>query len=671
TTLDYDIDYLQGRILLSQPLPTTADDDLLVASAAISGHPTYLVVRYEFSPGFEDPDVLSFGGRIHYWFDDHVKLGVTTGREERDEVESTLTGADLTLRFSAATWLRLETGRTQGPGMTAATSLDGGYDFNAPGFLGDADTDAAAHRVDTSIGFEDLFSKGGGRLTGYYQTLEAGYTAPGQATDRDLTQYGAATDLPLTERLTVRAKADKSEQAQGLETEAGELNADFRVGSRWTVSTGARHDRRTDYSAQVPSTQEQGERTDVVARLLYDTNSRWKVYGFGQQTVQSSGNREENDRVGLGGSWRITDRFAIDAEASDGDQGPGYRLGTELLYSDRTTLYTNYTLENERSDNGLRAMKGSLVSGGRTRYADSAIVYLEERYTHGDVPSGLMHATGVELAPVDRLNLGANLDFGTLKDPQTAAKLERTAVGASIGYGFERLTLAGAVEYRVDNSEQSDTSFTERTTWLFKNSMKCQLSPDWRLIGKLNHAISDSSLGEYHNGDYTEAVVGWAFRPVRHDRFNALLKYTYFYNLPAADQIVGSTAPAIQRSHIGALDVLYDLTARWTLGAKYAYRHGQVALGRENPEFFDSNAHLYIARADWHFVHRWDALIEARLLDLPDAQDRRSGALVGLYRHIGEHIKLGAGYNFTDFSDDLTQLDFQHQGFFVNLVGKL
>jgi hypothetical protein len=39
--LDYDIDYLQGRILLAQPLPATADDGMLVSSGSISGHPVF------------------------------------------------------------------------------------------------------------------------------------------------------------------------------------------------------------------------------------------------------------------------------------------------------------------------------------------------------------------------------------------------------------------------------------------------------------------------------------------------------------------------------------------------------------------------------------------------------------------------------------------------------
>ncbi|HEY5569591.1 MAG TPA: OmpA family protein, partial [Gammaproteobacteria bacterium] len=61
--IDYDIDYLQGRILLTEPLTSTAEDDLLVRSAALTGDEAYLVVRYEYTPGFEELDALSVGGQ--------------------------------------------------------------------------------------------------------------------------------------------------------------------------------------------------------------------------------------------------------------------------------------------------------------------------------------------------------------------------------------------------------------------------------------------------------------------------------------------------------------------------------------------------------------------------------------------------------------------------------
>jgi hypothetical protein len=51
-----------------------------------------------------------------------------------------------------------------------------------------------------------------------------------------------------------------------------------------------------------------------------------------------------------------------------------------------------------------------------------------------------------------------------------------------------------------------------------------------------------------------------------------------------------------------------------------------------------------------------------------EADDSRSGMLAALYRHLGAHVKLGAGYNFTDFSDDLTDLSFRSRGPFVNIL---
>jgi len=671
--LDYDIDYLQGRILLAQPLSATADDGLLVSSDSISGHPVFLVVRYEFTPGFNDPNTLATGGRVHYWFNDHIKLGVTASQDEEEDVENNLGGADLTFRMSSATWLKLETGLTKGPGTTTTSSIDGGYNFGSSDAVNDTETEASAYRLDASLGFKDFFENGRGRMTFYLQDLEAGYSAPGLITASDLTQYGTTADLPLTDRLSARLKMDKKDQQEGLETETGELNLDYRIGEHWTLGSGVRYDNRKDNSAEVPVTQEEGDRTDAAIRLLYDSHAQWTTYGFVQETIQSSGNREDNGRIGTGGSLRLTDRFKIDGEVSGGDLGTGGKLGTEYLYSDKTTLYSNYTLENERTDNGLLARRGKMASGFRTRYSDSASAYLEERYTHGDVPSGLMHSTGVKLVAFDRINLGANLDLGTLKDPYTAAELERTALGVSAGYGFDELKIASALEYRIDNIEDPYTaSFSKRTSWLLKNSLKYKLSEDWRLIGKFNYAVSESSKGDYYNGDYTEAVLGYAYRPVQNDRLNALLKYTYFYNLPSTDQLTGSNTASdyIQRSHIGSIDVMYDLTPSWTVGGKVAYRFAQVAQDRENPEYFDSRAQLYVVRADWHFVHRWDVLIEGRWLDLPDAQDSRSGVLLGLYRHLGNHIKLGVGYNFSDFTDDLTQLDYKHQGLFINVIGK-
>jgi hypothetical protein len=671
--VDYDIDYLQGRIMLSEPLSSTADDNLLVRSSGLSGDEAYLVARYEFTPGFDDLDATAVGGQGHYWFGDHVRLGLTGNSNEEGAADSKLGAADLTLRMSSDSFIKVQAGRSEGLVSTPLRSNDGGFGFQGPDPLPFTEAEAGAYRADVSVGLGDLFEGSNGRFNLYVQERDAGYSAPGQATLKDTEQYGGAFRMPVTKRLSLAAKGDQRTEEQGLETRAIELDLGYQLTEKWSLSTGVRNDRREDHSPVVPPTQEQGERTDAVVQVKFDPGASWRAYGFVQDTVASSGGREENGRVGAGGSYLPTKRFRIDGEASDGDLGFGARIGTNFLYSERTSLYLNYALENERTDNGLRVRRGNLVSGVKRRLSDTSSVYLEERYQDAGTLTGLTHATGINLVARERWNLGGNAEVGTLRDSQTSAETDRKAAGVRLGYGTETMQFSSAVEYRRDDAEQLDTTHTERTAWLFRNTFRFVLTPDWRVLGKLNHSFSDSSLGEFYDGGYTEAVVGYAYRPVANDRLSALAKFTYFYNVPTTDQVALQNTPAefIQKSHIAALDLAYDLAANWSIGGKYAYRMGQVSLDRVNREFFDNTARLVVLRLDWRFLRGWESLVEGRTLDLPDVGQRRSGGLVGIYRYFGKHLKAGAGYNFTDFSDDLTDLSYDHRGAFVNLVGSL
>ena len=671
--LDYDIDYLQGRVLLAQPLSSTEADDLVVRSDGLSGQEAYLVARYEYTPGFTELDALATGGQGHYWLNDHIKLGLTASSSDEGASDNSLRGADLVLRKSANSWLKVQTGQSEGLVSSSLHSNDGGFGFVSDAAPSFSDASADGYRADLSVGFGDFISGSEGRLTLYTQNLEAGYSAPGLATLTDLEHFGGAFRLPLGERLELTAKADRKVQDLGLETTAQELDVAFQLGDSWSVSTGVRKDLRRDNSPIVPLTQEQGERTDAVVQMEFNSLASWRSYAFAQDTVSKTEDREDNGRFGMGGSYAFGERLRMDMEVSDGDAGAGGRLGTNYLLSDRTNLYLNYALENERADDGLLVRRGNLISGVKRRFSDSGSVYVEERYQDSDLMSGLTHATGVTLTAHERWNIGANMELGTLKDSLTGAETERQAGGIRIAYGLDTVQISSAIEYRFDDTEQLDATSLDRETWLFRNNFKWQMTPDWRLVGKLDHSFSDSSQGQFYDGGYTEAVIGYAYRPVLHDRFNALAKYTFFYNVPTTDQVTpqGEAAQFLQKSHIGSVDLTYDLTENFSIGAKYAYRIGLLSLEREQPQFFENKAQLMIVRVDWRLGEHWEGLAEGRMLDLLDLDEQRTGALVGIYRYLGKHIKAGVGYNFTDFSEDLTDLSFNHQGVFINVIGSM
>src|SRR5262249_46840322 len=152
----------------------------------------------------------------------------------------------------------------------------------------------------------------------------------------------------------------------------------------------------------------------------------------------------------------------------------------------------------------------------------------------------------------DGWSLTGHWELGTLINRETNAETKRRAGGALVGYGIERLQLSSGIEYRFDDSEQLDGSSTDRTTWLFRNTLRYQLTPDVRIVGKFNHSFSDSSEGQFFDGRFTEGVLGAAYRPVNFDRLNLLAKYTYFYNFPTADQVTLKNTPVefVQKSHV-------------------------------------------------------------------------------------------------------------------------
>ena len=673
-SVDYEIDYLQGRIVLAEPLSATAADNLLVRTSGLSGQLAYLVVRYEYTPGFEDIHTWTTGGQAGVWLNNYVRVGVTASSNDDGVDSSSLRGADVTLRKSADSWVKVQTGRSEGLDSLSSYSTDGGFNFasNNPNTF--ANASAEAYRADVSVGLGDFLSGNKGRLTYYTQHLDAGYSAPGFDTLTATDYYGGTLKLPMGDSWSLNAKVDHKAQELGLTTSAEELDVAYKLTKNWSVSTGVRQDDRQDNSPLVAATQQVGQQTNVVAQLGYDSLATWRAYTFVQDTVASNGDREDNGRAGVGGSYRVTNTMQVEAEASEGALGPGGKLGASYLVSNHTTLYLNYSLENEFADTGIFQRQGTLVSGMKERLSDASSVYVEERYQDIDSASGLTHASGVTLTLNERWNLGINGEFGTLVDSQTDAETKRKAGGFHVGYNHEQFQASSGVEYRDDDQQQPDaTTFTNLKTWLFRNNFKYQITPDWRLVGKFDHSMSNDSLGQFYDGGYTDATLGYGYRPVQSDRLDVLAKYTYFYNVPTVGQVTpqDTAAQFIQKSRIASIDASYDLTQQWTVGGKYAYRVGEAALERVNPQFFDNTADLYIVRVDWHFRQEWEGVVEGRALEMPDLNQTRSGALVAVYRHLGKHVKAGVGYNFTDFSEDLTDMSFRSHGIFLNVVGSM
>lgn len=665
---DYQVNYLQGRIILLSPLSSTADDSLLVSSGSLSGHHQFLVATYEYTPGVSEAEDMVYGGRGEYWVTDGVRVGVTGYHQGATGMSQDITGADVLLRYTPGTYLKLEAAHSDGTGSGNTSSLDGGFTFDSVASPGD---EAEAHRVEAAVDFSDLGGSAEGRARIYWQNREAGFSSPGLVTGTDASeQAGIAVEWHAGEETTVSVKADHSDQLT-REFNGGEVDVKSKVADHWTLGLGVRSDSvEVDNATASDTLNDEGDRTDVALRAEYDAdpsgNGDWGLYGYTQGTVQRTGNRNPNNRVGVGGDVRVNERFTLQGEVSGGNGGFGALLGSDYQLDDNSNLYLNYQLSTDRTDTGYRGRQGILTSGARVRFDDHYSVFGEERLQHGDGASGLVHAFGLDVTPDERWTYGISFEAGELSDP-LAGDLDRKAVGLSLGYRREETRYAANLEYRDEEGTSGN-----RQTWLMRNNLNYGLDPDWRFIGKLDFSFSNGSGGDFYDGEFVEAVTGFAYRPIADDRLNALIKYTFLYDLPPSEQLTGSNVLAdyAQRSHVFAVDATYDLEPWVSVGGKYAIRHGEIRYSRDDGPWEKSRAQLGIVRADFHWIKEWDVLVEGRVLDVEAAEDRRAGALLAVYRHFGDHAKVGVGYNFTDFSDDLTDLSYDSHGWFINIIGK-
>lgn len=672
---DYDFDPIQGRITLLKPLASVTANGRVVREGSSAGNIPVLVVRYEYSPLVGNLDGYTLGGRATGWLGEKLRFGVTAQRDTVEEAAQTLLGSDVTLRLTAGTYLRAEVAQTDGPGFGQSNSVDGGLSFTQIANPG-AGNKALAWRTEGAINFAELSGKSGnlGTVSGYYEDYEAGFASSGNLTLSDTTRWGVGANLPIGNAVSVVAKYDELSSGNTGSNRTGtvDLTGQFSAGvGSITTSLGLRYEDQTP--GLLFNSVQDGSRTDAALEIGYAPSRNVQLHAFGQATLDRDQTRQRNNRYGGGVQAQITERLSLASEVSGGNGGFGADVQLNHRLGDGSEAYVGYSLFADRTDTGFdsqniftRSDRGTLTIGARQRFSQSLSVYGENRIGMGGIAPSLTRSFGLQFNPTDKLSFTGSFENGRIDDATTGV-FRRTAASFGVGYSDEGVRIGSAIEMRDENGPLVD-----QTVWLLRNDFSYSVDPSWTALGRVNLARVDQSGNSFSAAEFTEVVAGLAFRPVQNERFNALARLTYFEDLGPVGQITGSgqTQSPKQSSTILNIDANYDLSQKFTLGAKYGYRAGRVSVSRESNVFVSSDAHLVVLRGDYHINKEWDVLVEGRALWVTQADDMRLGALGAIYRHLGNNVKVGVGYSLSDFSDDLTDQSYSSHGPFLNILSK-
>ncbi|PNS07740.1 hypothetical protein [Solilutibacter silvestris] len=657
--VDYEMDNLQGRLILTRPLAQITRESVrtLTRDTPLDGYRQMLLVDYEYVPSGFNGGNATVGLRGKQWFGNHLAVGATYVDENRSGDDYSLKGVDLTLQAGRGTYLKVETTHTQSTVAPIFYSDNGGLSFiqRNPADMSGARS-GTARSVEARANLQELgWTKREWSFGAWWRDVDSGFSISRDDTGLPTKEYGGEFLGYFTDHFSLYGRY--SHAGRGTqELEQAQLTADWQItkNGRLGGELTHRNERDVGYAADA---------TLLALSYRQRLGTSLELYGIGQYTVDDGGLYKPNNLLTLGGKYLFGNRSSVGAEVSGGSRGHGGKLDGEYQLSPDHSVYGAYNYSTDHTErDGLfnTALQSGWTLGQRWRLNNRVNVYNESQYlkSNSTADSGIVHTFGLDFRPVPGWNLGFTLMDGRLDS--TVGRVDRHAYSITGGRTDPRLDWSSKLEYRRDRGAE------QREQWVTTNRLSYRINEDWRLALRANYADTKDDLNPIAGARLAEVNAGFAWRPHDSTRWAAFGKYTYLYDRASLGQV--DTNQYDQRSHVVSLEGIVQLDDHWQLAGKLASRWGDYRMGRGVGQWLDSRADFASLQIRYHLIAHWDGLAEYRVLKVRDG-GALGGWLVGLDRQVSENFKVGVGYNFTTFSGDLTQLDYRYRGWFLNVTG--
>ncbi len=649
---DYDIDDFQGRLILRRPLLSVAAQGgpSIIRDEPLAGNQTFLIVDYEYSPANLEFDDASAGVRAKKWLGDHLGVGATWAHEQRAGADYDIKGTDVTLKRSDQTFIKGEFAQSESSQTSGSfISDDGGLSFS-PFVSNTAQTKGSAFGIEARASLTDFKPASRQLEVGLWtKRQEAGFSTANTDVGVETTDIGLEAVSRPSDRFALYGRANRLHRKNESTEMSLSGQVDFIYSDRITVSGELRNTREENHAANT-----NGESALVAGKVSVDATSNLNVYGLQQITVKHSGTESKNNSATIGARYSASNRLSLTGEVSAGDRGNSALLGTEVNLSDTYSVYTNYTYSFNRD----RVEKNSFVLGQRKTLSSQLKVYSEHQFTDEDNRNGYAHTVGLDQQFTQYTSASLSAQRAAVENDD-GTNTERNTVSAGLAYQKDRTRFNSKLEYRWDEGVGIDTR-----QWVTTNRFEYRKTPSFRWQGKLNASITDDQLGT-DDARFVEAGIGFALRPVKNDRLNMLGRLTYLNDL----QPLSQSSDADQRSLIASIEGLYDVTRRWSTGAKFAHRSSEIRLQRNTGAWIDNDASLISARLRYKAPFGVDATGAYHWLGSSASNGDRHGALFTIGRRVGDNLTFSVGYNFTSFDDNLANDSYDVKGWFINLIG--
>jgi hypothetical protein len=665
--VDYSFEPFSGRIVLTQFLPSV-DEQL---------NPVTLRVTYELDQGGE---AFWVGGADAQWqLNPNLEIGGAAVTDRNALAPYNLASANATLRFGPRTALVAELARSTSTVNTNPTNQNS--------------TAALAQRVGEVSGQAwrvELAHEGDqaqARVFVGRSAPEFNNTAAPLNGGRGEAQ--AKLDFKLTETLKLQAEALASEDRNpgGGKRNAAGAGLAWQATERISVTGGLRSTHETvGTQANGLLTSPFGDTSGLTSSL--GSGSAGGALGYGNQAVDpgtglpvigqgglvpgnsslAAGTRLAAQTARLGAAWRATELLTLGGQVEHEVSGDALRrisLGGDYQLAERTKLYGRWERQSGWvqmagiTEAGQRA--NALVLGVSSSYLRDTQVFSEYRLRDAISGADAQMASGIrqgfDLAEGWRASAG----YEQIKVLSGSAA---PAQAVSLGLDYTANPLwKGSTKLEVRRSgDVANTAQDDRfTTTMWQVMAARKLDRDWTLLAR-NYLLATAYSAK---GDVLQdrAQLGLAWRPVDHNRFNALAKIEHKQERDASNAAVGDLQ---SRAWIASAHGDWHPSRPWWLSGQLAAKWQTDRLEHGVNSAF--RAQLAAARLVYDITERWDiGALAAVQMGQQGARQHAVGAEVGYL--LKTNLWLSAGFNVSGFRGDadLTGYEYTQRGAYLRL----
>lgn len=645
--LDYELDWLQGRLLLKSNIPALAESEDIITDEPASGDKVYLVADYEYNPHSNSGGEAIYGLRFDLLPNNQdITIGNSFIRQAGTNNDAyILIGLDTELNVSENTVMNAEWATARNIMTGKNYSDDGGISYT-PILEDEIDKSGNAYKIN----LVSDFNKYDMSLFTQYAHWDQGFTNQAKSVVNDRDEFEIAlSGTGLDDYFYTSRYIYQSEKGVDV-TSIIDLKVDKNYDSKLSLKGELRRKgvkaNNGDYNHE------------IVGALGFDYkyDDTKTFYGSGQLTLDKSDDMPLNNRVSLGAKLDLTEKLSADIEGSLSSRGNSIQLGGGYNYN-YGQLYSIISYGTDISSGKTL----STILGNRGELNDKATLYTERKTNSGDQEDSTSNVFGIDYDLTDNVSVSLDYTSSDVKKSDDKTEFKRDILAPAVVYRDENIAYKGKFEYRVD------TGVEELKQYILTSNLDWTINDEVSMLFKINHSTSKDDVS-IEEARFTEVTIGTAYRPISSDKLNLIAKYTYLDDFSPADQ--EGVAAYSENSHIFSAEGIYDISQQWQLAEKVAYKRAGVMLDNLPENMVYSDTYLWINRLNYHFRYNMDIYGEYRLLKNIQASDQKWGFLFGVYKHIDNNTKVGIGYNFTDFSDDLTNLDYNAKGWFINLINK-